>query len=342
MRNRGVEIYLMPDENNPWPRLDLLTLLSDSGVKDCNTQTALIFLQSHFKTPNISNLVANGFWSSQYIRHGFTKSEAFRKSVKQIYKLEAVEREHLIADISLKLTSDRGFDLSFLRPKLNSYLIDPEFARLKQSCACLITLIDILKKDFFEFMNLSDDEKFKKGKKFSVMHHANKSIPLDVWEYFLGVSTDTDLLFSEALKFSLLSIYFTINPHTAEIARELILRNLEELKVLEGWENTSKDLIKLLEKFSKIVLNIKDSNDLPWDVRWYRDVAQLCNVDFSNNANKVLVLLKYEFLRNFESAPSLANTKDITVAEYSRSVKEGNFFLLSISKQKVHTSTQIV
>lgn len=325
MRNRGVEIFMPLDVD--WPKLDLITLLSDSGIKNYDTLMTLIELQTRSENRSVSPLIANGFWTAQYVKHGFNKLEAFRKSSEQVYKFETDVKRQLITELLVKLTSDRYFNLSLAKPTLNNYLIDPNYARLKQSSAFLVALIDYVAKDSAnEEVNLSDDEKATKTKT-SVSLELDELVPCEIYNYLFDETFHADLKIQHALKYSILAIFLTSSIESSIISHKFLLKYLEELKKLKNWRSTASWLLEILQRFAQVVSGLEENQkDLPWDVRWFRDISRLFNRYLEDSANKTLILLKYLLHCKSDEVPFAIDSKEMTVAQFSKSVQEGKLF----------------
>ncbi|KAL0267009.1 UNVERIFIED_CONTAM: hypothetical protein PYX00_009398 [Menopon gallinae] len=299
MRNRGVEIFLMPDaEAEDWPIQDRLAMMSDVGITEMAMQTALMKFESHTEVPNISNLIANSFWTAQYVHHGFDKSEAFCKSTRQVYKIASEEMLQLVTDLSASVNSPKAYGISFARPALNNFLIDDGYARLKQSCGFMLFLTEVLKN-----------------------HQNAEKVPAEDLAYFLRAS-DVDLKISDGLTYSILYAYMLVSGMSVGIIQKVVAGVLKGVQWLEG---KGLRLSKLNETLAKTISEVPELLQLPWDSRWYGDDNAFIPVK-----NKSVTLLKFAFLLFRESrddlnnlAKSLKRKENVTVAEYSKAVQEG-------------------
>lgn len=290
----------MPDTvAEDWPILDRLAMISDVGITEMAMQTALMKFESSREVSSISNLIANSFWTAQYIKHGFDKSLAFCKSTQQIYKHIPEEGQELIADLSTSLNSSKAYSISFVKPSLCNFLIDDGYARLKQSCGFLLFLTEVLKN-----------------------HQKIEKVPAEDLAYFLGVR-NVDLKISDGLTYSILYTYMVSGTSICNVQK--VVANV--LKGVQLLKDVRQRLLKLSETLAKIMIEervIDEFRRLPWDFRWFEDSR---NIPIKN---KTIALLKFVFLLFRESrdglnylAKTMKKKENITVAEYSKAVQEG-------------------
>lgn len=298
MRNRGVEIYLLSEESvNEWPMLDLISLLSNVGIRNPDIQSALIQVESAAERHNISNFISNGFRMAQYIKNGFSVSESFLYSTKQIYKFTDSCKENLVEELAKNLSEDKHFNVSLARPSIENYLVDPTYARLKKSCALLQITVDAMKRCGVDDI-----------------------LPTNVFEFCFKYSPSfKNVKALDFMKFNILHIYLTASEDNFVYLNPFISKILTEM----GDVKLKSFADKIEEKWKLIKTEPGISNSFPWDRRWFKNVEKLLNNKSSEDSNKFLVLMKF-FFHYIDMEDSVV-TKDITVEKYSKAVEEGWF-----------------